>query len=164
MRPGGSGSLAGSVEPLALDRVGRQLRYEIDPDSADEKAKKQHDGRRLSVATTFGGMVSINGMLEPVAGAVVQSALNAFMRPAGPDDERTAPQRRADALEELCQRVQRTDHPPTNGGHRPQVLVRVNYERLIGEAGAPPADASWAGPITAADTNRLTCDAEIIRI
>src|SRR3954447_14747119 len=120
---------AGSVEPLALDRVGRQLRYEIDPDTADEKAKKQHDGRRLSVATTFGGMVSVNGILEPVAGAVVQSALNAFMRRAGADDDRTAPQRRADALEAICQRVLRTDHPPTNGGHRPQLLVRINDER-----------------------------------
>src|SRR4051812_43917750 len=34
---------AESVEPLVLDRVGRQMRYEVDPDSADEKAKKQHD-------------------------------------------------------------------------------------------------------------------------
>ncbi len=155
---------APAVEPLALDRLGRQLRYEVDPDTADEKAKKQHDGRRLSVATTFGGMVSINGLLEPMAGAIVQSALNAFMKPAGADDERTARQRRADSLTEVCQRVLRTDQPPAGGGHRPQLLMRLSYERLIGEPGASAADASWVGPVTDADLRQAACDGELIRI
>src|SRR3954471_290553 len=155
---------AESVEPLVLDRVGRQMRYEVDPDSADEKAKKQHDGRRLVAATTFGGMVSINGMLDPVAGATVQTALNAFMKRHGTDDERTAPQRRADALEEICQRILRTDQPPTNGGHRPQLLTRVSIDRLGGDRSAPPADTGWVGPITDTDLTRIACDAELIRI
>ena len=154
---------ASSVEPLGLDRLGRLMRYEMDPDTADERANKQHEGRRLSVATTFGGMVSINGVLEPLAGAMVQSALNAFMAPQ-PHDERTAPQRRADALTEICQRILRTDQPPTNGGHRPQLLVRSDYERLVARPGASAADAGWVGPISGRDVQRVACDAEVVRI
>jgi hypothetical protein len=153
---------APAVEPLVLDRIARELRYQADPESADEKAKRQHASRRLSVATTFGGMVSVNGILEPVAGAVVQSALNAFMGPQA-NDERTMPQKRADALVEICQRMLRTDQPPTNGGHRPQLLVRL-YDRLIGATGARPADVSWVGPVTGEDARRIACDAEVIRI
>jgi hypothetical protein len=154
---------AASVEPIALDRLSRQLRYELDPDTADERAKKQHDGRRLSCASTFGGMVSINGLLEPVAGSMVQNAFNAFMRPQ-PNDERTAPQRRADALEEICQRVLRTDQAPASGGARPQMLVRVGFDRLDKQPGAHPADVSMYGPIGDIDLRRLACDSELTRI
>jgi hypothetical protein len=172
---------APAVEPLALDRLGRQLRYELDPDTADERAKKQHDGRRLSVATTFGGMVSINGLLGPVPGAIVQAALDAFMAPHGPQDTRTAPQRRADSLEEICQRILRTDQPPTGGGHRPQILVRTGLAGLAGLAGlgssagldsldrlvagnSGPADLDRLGPLARADLQRLACDAELVRV
>jgi hypothetical protein len=108
-------------------------------------------------------MVSINGVLEPFAGATVQTALNAFMAPQ-PNDERTAPQRRADALTEICQRILRTDQPPTNGGHRPQLLTRVNLDTLTG-SGVEPAELSWGlGPLARTDLARLACDAEVIRV
>jgi hypothetical protein len=155
---------AESVEPIVLDRVGRQLRYEVDPDAADEKARKQHDGRRLSVASTFGGMVSVNGVLEPAAGAVVQTALNAFMAPHA-DDERTAKQRRADALEEICRRILKTDEPRVNGGHRPQLLVRTSLEALREIAGADLPQLPWGiGPLGRADLHRLACDSDVIRV
>jgi hypothetical protein len=129
-------------------------------------------------------MVSINGILEPLAGSVVQTALNAFMKRQGADDERTAPQRRADALTEICQRMLRTEHPPANGGHRPQVLVRVHADRCpsgccgsdgnhgcgegaggdCGERAGARADVGWVGPVSAADTDQLLCDSELIRV
>ena len=92
-------------------------------------------------------MVSINGVLEPVAGAAVATALNAFMPPQ-PNDERTGPQRRADALTEICQCILRTDQPPANGGHRPQLLTRVTLDSLTGTGSSPRscrgASVRWA--------------------
>ena len=155
------------VEPLALDVLSRRLRYEVDPESADERAKRQYEGRRLSVASTFGGMVSVNGILDPVAGATVQTALNAFMAPIAGDD-RTMPQKRADALVEICQRMLRTSQPPTNGGSRPQLLMRATVNETADGIGglsiAQPGDLSGVGPLARTDLARLSCDAQLIRV
>ena len=150
------------LEPLALDRLAQRLRYELDPEGADERAKRQHNSRRLSVATTFGGMVSVNGILDPLAGATVQSALNAFMAPVA-GDERTMPQKRADALTEICRRILTTSQAPKTGGRRPQIMVRTDLTSLSGQPGATAAEL-WVGPITGETARQIACDAEVIRI
>ncbi|MDQ0865320.1 HNH endonuclease signature motif containing protein [Arthrobacter globiformis] len=65
-------------------------------------------------------------------------------------DHRSQGQKRLDGLVGACQTALTTDTLPANGGHRPQILVTINYRDLLAELqqrqgaqwGAPPAD--WA--------------------
>ncbi len=47
-------------------------------------------------------MVSVDGLLDREAGAVLLTALGAATAPCGPDDHRSSGQRRADALVDIC--------------------------------------------------------------
>ena len=60
--------------------------------------------RGLSVSETLGGMVRIDGDLDPESGASVAAALRSLVEPTflDPTDIRTMRQRRADALVELA--------------------------------------------------------------
>ena len=48
---------------------------------ADEQAIRRLERRGLTVAETYDGMVSVNGLLDPVSGALLLTALNAKVRP-----------------------------------------------------------------------------------
>lgn len=50
---------------------------------------------------------------------------------------------------------------PATGGHRPQVMVTIGYEDLVGET-ARPGDAVFSEQIGARSIRRIACDADII--
>ena len=58
---------------------------------------------RLDV--TFGGAARLDGDLTPACAAALTAVLDALGAKGGPEDTRTAPQRRHDALEEACRRL-----------------------------------------------------------
>src|SRR4051812_48436813 len=80
------------------------------------------------------GRSGVRGQLDPEAGAVVLTALDAVMAPPGVGDERTAAQRRADALTELARLPLGRDLVPVVGGSRPQVGLLVTPEALLRHA------------------------------
>jgi hypothetical protein len=75
--------------------------------------------------------------LDPEAGETVRSALLPLARPTGPDDGRSAPQRRADALAELARWGVQAGQLPRAGGLRPQVMVTVELASLLAARGGP---------------------------
>jgi uncharacterized protein DUF222 len=87
--------------------------------------------------------------------------LNGFMKPTKHDD-RTAGQRRADALVELCRRPG-AEHRD-GAGPRPQVIIRASVETLAGLEGAPAGQLEGGGMIPAETVRRLACDASLIRM
>jgi hypothetical protein len=147
-----------------LAQTARRLRYLIDPDGQAGLDERHYERRWLEVATTFAGSVAINGLLDPESGAVLRTALEALMGPPAADDERTAAQRRADALVDVA-RIG-LDHAdlPDVGGERPHVLVVSTPPSLRGEPGAAPAELNWAGPIGTETARRLSCDPILTRI
>ena len=93
-------------------------RQAADPRTASLEAEGIHELRRLHVSPTLGGMVRVEGGLDPETGQTFISALRAVqdadVRRTG--DVRTAAQRRADALGEICRRwLDRSDRPPRRG-------------------------------------------------
>jgi len=82
--------LARRLDPAATRQAVAHLRYALDPDSEDERARRRHERRGLHLNPTLDGMVALNGLLDPEAGETVQAAITALARPAGPDDERSA--------------------------------------------------------------------------
>lgn len=89
-------------EPGQLRAALRGLGAAVDKRNEIRNAEKKHQGRWLDIATTFDGAVSIQGMLDAENGAIVQAAIDAAAKPAGAHDDRTAAQRRADALIDVC--------------------------------------------------------------
>jgi hypothetical protein len=122
---------ASVVDPLRLASRCRRLRDAVSPHHAATDDWDAFNARHLSLSRTIGGMIAIGGMLDPLTGETVLAGLQALAAPAGPDDDRTPGQRRADALAELARRVLTLDPTlPGVGGERPQVLVTVDLPTL----------------------------------
>ena len=130
------------VDPLRLASRCRRLRDAVAPAQAAADDWDAFAARDLSLSRTIGGMIAIGGMLDPLTGETVLAGLHALAAPAGPHDERTPGQRRADALAELARRVLTLDPTlPTVGGERPQVLVTVDLPTLQQRAAEAAAAA-----------------------
>jgi hypothetical protein len=165
------------AEPMLVEAAvalpTRELRTAIgywrqvaDAAGADERGRRQHDGRHLHVSPLLSGMVRVDGDLDPESGQTVITALrcvqDAWAKDGEPDG-RTAPQRRADALVTLCRSwLDRSDRPEV-AGERPHIVVTVDLETLEGQAGKR-SELEDVGPVTPETARRLACDAGVSRI
>ena len=98
------------------------------------------------MASTLEGMVALQGLLEPEAGQIVLAALEPLARPADAHDTRSGDQRRADALIELARRNLEAGQLPQSGGVRPQLLVTVDLDSLLGHPGTLGRRGGWRLP------------------
>ncbi len=103
------------LDPHALRRVAEHLRAAADPQGDGERARARWERRGLQVAPTWQGLTAVDGLLDPEQGETLLAALQPLARPTGPGDPRSAPQRRADALAELCARRLRAGGCPPRG-------------------------------------------------
>jgi hypothetical protein len=152
------------MDPPKLRHVAAYLAEAADRDSAAVARQRRHERRGLWLATTIDNLVAIDGLLEPEAGAVVMAALEPLARPAGADDDRQGGQRTADALAELCRRALEGGRLPKAGGVRPQLLVTVDLDTLLGGPGGLGGDLGWAGPLDREACRRLACDGSVTRV
>jgi uncharacterized protein DUF222/HNH endonuclease len=180
---------ATTLSPGDVRRAIAYWREAADSEQARERARRVHERRRLHVSPLLDGMVRIDGDLDPESGQTVITALRAVQdawakdrgpgieksdsdgecRDGGGDegilarDGRTAPQRRADALTELCRAwLDRSDRPSV-AGERPHVVVMVELESLAGGLGRT-CELEEAGPIAPETARRIACDAGITRV
>jgi hypothetical protein len=79
------------LDPSRLRRVVAQLRGVADPDGAGAQAQRRHRQRGLWLASTWEGMVAVNGLLDPEAGQTLVAALEPLARPASADDPAAHP-------------------------------------------------------------------------
>ncbi len=91
-------------------------------------ASSQFERRYLTLAPLLDGMTSIDGMLDGESAALLTAALEPFLVPTGPEDLRTAAQRRADGLIDIVRAA--CDHRllPLVGGERPHLQVHSSLE------------------------------------
>ena len=150
-------TLAARAFPVAVAHWQRLA----DADGALADAGRAFTRRRLHVSATWGGMVRLDGDLDPESGAVVICALGSLAEPAALDsgDDRTPQQRRADALVEICRRHLDSSDRPVVGGERPHLTVTVDPATLAGR-GQLLVDLD-TGPITFEAVRRLVCDAAV---
>ena len=93
---------------------------------------------------TFGGAGGLEGDLTPACTAALAAVLEALGKKAGPEDVRTAPQRRHDALEEACRRLIGAGCLPDRAGQPTQIQLHLTFDQLRGLDGAADAEAAWA--------------------
>jgi hypothetical protein len=101
------------------------------------------DERRVRLGLTFGGAGVLQGDLTPACAAALQAVLAALGKKAGPEDVRTAPQRRHDALEEACRRLIGADCLPDRAGQPTHIQLHLTLDQLRDMPGAADAEAAW---------------------
>lgn len=92
---------AAALDPAGLELVCERVRAWLEPDGPDPAEAFARRGVTLSPVA---GMHALRGQLDPEGGAALSAALDALMTPPGEGDDRTAAQRRADALVDLARR------------------------------------------------------------
>ena len=128
-------------------------RHALDAKGYQEGQEELHEQRSLRLGTAQDGCLLINGVLDPVGGAAVRSVLEPLAQKSGEHDDRTLPQRNADALYEALV-----------GAAPAHVQVTATIETLKGLAGAAGGEMEFSLPISGASAQRLACDCSVTRV
>jgi hypothetical protein len=121
--------LAAECAKLRFPQAERAVDYwcqRADAEAAEINAERQRHAAHLYASPTLGGEVVVNGVLDPVGGAIVTSELDRLEHDLYLADQRdgitrTASQRRAAALVEMATR----SATAPAGGRRPRPLFTV---------------------------------------
>ena len=133
-------AVLGGADQHDLARLGREML-----DRAQTSPDRDSDGfeeRALWLGTTFGGAGRLHADLTPACAAALTVVLDALGQKAGPEDTRTAAQRRHDAVEEACRRLIGGQLIPGRDGQPPHLTVHIDLNDLRGG----PAGRCWNGP------------------
>jgi hypothetical protein len=159
-----------AARSLPVGQLRRAVTYwaqAVDSERSLREGERLFERRRLHVSQTLEGMVRVDGDLDPECGETLLTALRAILDPnskhARGVDARSAPQRRADALGEICRSWLDTGHRSTVGGERPHVTVTVDLDTLRADAPGR-AELDHVGPIHPESVRRIACDASVSRV
>lgn len=130
-------------------------RHAVNAEAYAAEQNELVENRRLKLSTAQDGCLLISGILDPVGGAAVRTALEPLTRPSGAHDDRKPERRNADALVEFALKA---------GAHTVQMQVTASLETLLGLLGAPGAENEFTLPISAKTVERWACDCSITRV
>src|SRR5438477_4171592 len=128
-------------------------RHSIDAKAYCQEQSEQEINHHLTLSTSESGHLLINGVLDPIDGAAVRTALEPLARKSGEHDDRVLDQRYADALVELA-----------SGGKPANLQVTASVETLKGLAGAAGAEMEFSLPISSTSLQRMACDCSVTRV
>jgi Domain of unknown function (DUF222) len=162
-------SWADRLTATQLGRVGERILAHIAPEVADRtdeaalirQEARAHRRRGFTLSRPVDGIVRVSGVLGLEDADTVQAALHTLCQPI-PDDDRSRPQRRADALVEVFRLALNTGELPADGGEPPQMSVVVPYDPLTNALGAATTDTGRR--LSAATARRMACDARILPV
>jgi hypothetical protein len=170
---------AGKRDEIGLRQVAEQIRHIVDPDGTlsgkdpDERAELHIGHKRQD------GLTPIRGLLSPLTAEQFRIAIQALSAPTPIDadtpDPRPAELRREQALGEILHRHLTAGAGPRDGGVRPQVVVTIGLDDLLGRLHGSdstnpggqtcPGGSAWSdydGIQSVAMARLLACDAAII--
>ncbi len=164
--------LAAELDARQLAILGRRIVEVAAPEAADQALAdalardeaRHRRARELRLIDDGSGLTRLRGQLDAESTAILRAALDplAVPRPADADgpDRRTAGQRTADALIELCRRQLAAGELPDTGGEKPRVVLTCDLDVLRARIAAATLDDGTA--LSAATARRIACDADIV--
>ncbi|MEO8743674.1 MAG: DUF222 domain-containing protein [Candidatus Dormiibacterota bacterium] len=138
--------------------------HAVDPEAFYKEAEEDFTCRKLHISQLADGMHLIDGLLDPVGGAALKAAIDSLAKRLGPDDERTAAQRRADCMVELVHHAMDQGTLPRRNGVRPHITMTTTLEGLKDELGVPPAELELSIPVSTRTLERVACDCTMSRV
>jgi len=160
------GAARGGADLAALGGLAREMHERCAPPAEDG-----FEDRYLRLGITFRGAGRAEGDLTPGCAAALAAVLESLGRKAGPEDARTAGQRRHDALEEACLRLIRAGMLPGRAGQPTQAMVHMTLAQLRDLPGAPAAESAWAaarasqpGWLASPEADAAACDATLVPV
>ncbi len=170
------------LHPGQITRLTRHAEEAIDPDGKEpasdpedpdsgadtRRAARAYKKRNFSITDLGTGLHRIRGEVTDEVAALINAALDplAAPRPAvnGVRDERSAPQRRHDALGEVFEQFLRFGDLGVAHGVRPHIHVTASVQTMQGDTGHPFARTATGQDLDIATLRRLACDAGITPI
>jgi hypothetical protein len=147
-----------------LRKLCRWAWHVANPDGFFKDAEAGFAQRYFHISQLPDGMFAVDGLLDPVSGAAWKTAVDVLAKPKGSEDERTAKQRRADAVGELAMHAMEQGTLPRRHSVKPHLNLTMTLEGLKGELGVPPADLDLSLPISIRTAERLACDCTMSRV
>ena len=145
--------LARKVTPGKFFFECQHYRHSVDAKGYCDEQSDQTFNHYLSLSMAESGHLLINGVIDPVGGAIVRTAIDSLAQLSGAHDARLLPQRNADAIVELA-----------SGGKPASLQVTATIETLKGLAGAAAAEMEFSLPISGTSVQRMACDCSVTRV
>jgi len=142
-----------------LARLAEQIRAMLAQPDSDRPPG--FDERQVRLATTLGGVGKLDGDLTPQCAAALGAVLDALGKKHGPEDVRTAGQRRHDALAEACRRLLAAGCVPDRAGQPTQIQLHLTLEELLrrtSDPTQPACEAPSACDAQPVDDSQAVCD------
>jgi Domain of unknown function (DUF222)/HNH endonuclease len=155
---------ASEYTPCQLQAWGTELVEKLDQDGPEPDDRPPASVNELTVtrfASKPGG--TIKGRFDDAAlFDAIATAIDAHAKPLTRDDHRSAPQRQAEALADVCAQVLDRGEMPECGGRRPHLNVLIRLDDLENRARAAMLD--FGGKLSPESLRLLACDAAVVPI
>ncbi|HEV2413495.1 MAG TPA: DUF222 domain-containing protein [Candidatus Dormibacteraeota bacterium] len=145
--------LATELSPGKLFYRCEQYRHSVDAKGYGQQQGNAVENRYLHLNTCEDGCLMFSGMLDPMGGAALRTALEPLSKPTGADDHRSLPQRNADGLVEMA-----------CGGKPANLQITASVETVKALAGSTGGENEFTLPIAANAVQRLACDCSVMRV
>ncbi|MCO1659802.1 HNH endonuclease signature motif containing protein [Pseudonocardia humida] len=158
-------AVADTCTPTELARFGAELVRAYDQDGAEPDDREPVQVNELRLTPLPGGGGKISGVFtDPVRFAMIATVIDAKATPLTAQDPRSAAERNADALAEVCGFVATHGDKilPDKAGERPHIALTVRLADLENRARAACLDLGDTP--TPAALRALCCDAKVIPI
>jgi hypothetical protein len=150
--------------PGKFHHICQRYRHAADRKGYEAEQAELVENRRLSISTWEDGSVLLSGVLDPVGGAALRTALEPLARKTGANDDRSRERRMADALVDVSMHALDNGLIPQQASQRTHLQVTTSLETLLGLPGAPAAEMELSLPISSSTVERLACDSSVTRI
>ena len=165
------GAARAGADLAGLAGLAREMHERSHKDVGGEDPGSRFPDRAVWLGVTFGGAGRVTGDLTPGCSAALSAVLDALAKRAGPEDIRTAAQRRHDALEEAARRLIAAGMLPGRAGQPAQIQVHMTLSQLRDTPGAATVESAWMaartaqfGWLTGPDADAAACDATIVPV
>jgi len=145
--------LAREASPGKFYYKSLHFRHAVDAKAYCDEQTELVEDRRLSLSTAEDGCLLVSGVLDPVGGAAVRTALEPLAGKSGAGDDRELERRYADALVELA-----------CGGRPANLHVTATVETLKGMVGAAGGEMEFSLPLSSSTIERMACDCSVSRV
>ncbi|MEJ3742285.1 DUF222 domain-containing protein [Actinomycetes bacterium KLBMP 9797] len=142
-----------------LHRIAPEIADRVDEEALRREERRAEQTKAFNLSNNGDGRYRVSGWLPAEAAAIVNNALDPLCKPL-PEDHRTATQRRADALTDVCAHAMNTGDLPEQGGEHAHVAIVVDWDLVRQQVGIGQLDTGER--LSPEQVRRWACDARLI--